>query len=466
MRAAMRGVRQPAVVAVGVATIAAALVMVVPFLAPALSYRLGNRLTEIASGRSGRPFRIGLGVAAGSYYQVGTVLNRYLREKSGYELDLVATAGVPENVRALVRADQPIDLATIDSSSDEASRVTGISGLATLGRQYLFVIAPAGTTATEVRDLTGRVNPGVRAAGDAPTLGERVLEYYGLLQPSAVTLQAPVTVVRPQRGGILADFEAEHMTAATRTQFLQADLVQEVLANGQYGLVPIRDHEALARALPGTTADFIPAGVFGPTRRIPAGPVPTLSVATLLVARNDLPARVVSDILDVVYDPRFARDIRQLVTEDSGRKVGDLPLHPAAAYFYSRNDQVTSDRIGRISFVVSAIAAFATLVQFISRTREHDRRVARRRLAEGALKKLGAIRAKLTDADATTRRALLLEAAALLEDAEREATADRLDEAGIQSLRSLHATCWRINSLSQDQPVAPVAPVAPVVPRD
>ena len=30
----------------------------------------------------------------------------------------------------------------------------------------------------------------------------------------------------------------------------------------------------------------------------------------LLVARRDLPGRVVRDILEVIYDPRFARDLQ------------------------------------------------------------------------------------------------------------------------------------------------------------
>ena len=38
----------------------------------------------------------------GWYYKLGVTLNRYLKEKAGYELELIATAGVPENVGALL----------------------------------------------------------------------------------------------------------------------------------------------------------------------------------------------------------------------------------------------------------------------------------------------------------------------------------------------------------------------------
>ena len=422
------------------------LAAVLQFLAPSLSYQIKDRVAESFSGNSGRNIRIALGASTGSYYRLGTVLNKYLKQKAGYELELVATAGVPENVSALLDPARQIDLATIESSSDEGARAEGLYGLAAVGRQYFFVIVPNDSTVREIRDLAGPVNPGVREAGQAPTLGERVLEYYGLLaSPSAPTGRAPaVSVVRPERGSVLKDFEAGHMGAVTRTQFLNAGLIGDVLNNGNYRLVPVRDHEALARSLPGTEPAFIPAGAFGPERRIPPERVPTIAVASLLVARRDLPGRVARDILDVVYDPRFARDIQHELTEEYGRKVGDLPLHPAAEIFYHRNDLLTSDRMGRLTFVAWIIGAAVAATQFFSRFRRNERTKARRRLLASELEKLKAIRDRIEECpDGIEARALMAEADDLLCSAEQDAAADRLDSEGIQSLRSLHGICGR-----------------------
>jgi uncharacterized protein len=424
------------------------LAAVLQFLAPSLSYQIKDRVAESFSGHSGRKFRIALGAAKGSYYLLGVVLNRHLKEKAGYELELVATAGVPENVGALLDPARQIDLATIESSSDEGAQATGLYGLATVGQQYFFVIVPNESTVRDIRDLSGPVNPGVREVGQAPTLGERVLEYYGLLaSPSMPGGSAPaVSIVRPERGGggVVKDFEAGHMRAATRTQFLQAGLIDELLQDGNYRLVPIRDHEALALSLPGTEPGFIPAGIYGPGRRIPPERVPTLAVAALLVARRDLPGRVARDILEVVYDPRFARDIQYAMTEESGRKVGDLPLHPAAEIFYHRNDLLTSDRIGRLSFVAWIIGAVVAATQFVSRFRRNERNKARRKLLASELEKLKAIRHRIEECpDGIEARALIAEADDLLCSAEQDAAADLMDAEGIQSLRSLHGICWR-----------------------
>ena len=427
------------------AAVAAILVIgaLLEFLAPDLSYQLRDRSAEILSGAARRKYRIALGATAGSSYRVGTALNRYLQSRAGYELELVATAA-PGNVRALLDPNQSFDLATINSADDDASKTDVIRGLAALETQYFFVIVPNASAAREFRDLTGAVNPGVREPGHPPTLGERVLEYYGLLPPPSQTdgQNARVSVVRPTQAGVLADFASGHTSAATRTQFLHAGLVDGILAGGGHRLLPIRDHEALARSIPGTRAGFIPSGLYGPDRRIPAEPVPTIAVTQLLVARADIPGRVVRDILEAIYDPRFARDLQLELTEESGRNVGGLPLHRAADIYYHRNDLLTSDRLGRLSFVASAIAALAATAQFISRYRKNDRVARRRRLLTEELAKLQSTRQRIDDArDAESARQLMREADDVLCSAEQDAAADLLDSAGIQSLRSLHTVC-------------------------
>jgi TRAP-type uncharacterized transport system substrate-binding protein len=444
-----------------------------PFLAPGLSYQIRNRAAELLSGNRGKTFRIALGSTNGSYYLLGKILNRHLKAKAGYELELVATAGPPENVGALMDPTRNIDLATIDSSSDEAARADGLRALAAIERPYFFVMVPNDSAVREIRDLAGRVNTGARSPGQAPTLGELVLDYYGLIPPLSSQPEVPsaVAVVRPTGRSLLQDFDSGHMAAATRTQFLSAGLIDDVLNSGRYRLVPIQDHEAIARAIPGTEPGFIPAGAYGPGRRIPPAPVPTLVLTSLLVSRSDLPARVVEDLLDVLYDPRFGRDIQHELTEKEGGMVGQLTLHPAASMYYHRNDLVTSDRIGRLSFVASAAAAIFATVQFVLAFRRNERRKSRRKLLAADLERLRRLRVGIAEAPARAEANMLIaEADDLLWKAEQEAAEDRLDHDGIETLRSLHAICWRAlrhrteseqNTTSPSSVSAEAPPVSP-----
>lgn len=441
----MRGWRAVgAAVAVSIASVICVAALL-EFLAPDLSYQLKDGAREWLSGNRGRTFRIATGSATGSSYRVGTVLNRYLRARSGYELELVATAS-PGNLTALLDPGQHIDLATILSSDDEAAKAEGVYGLAALESQYFFGIVPNESPVQEIRDLAGTVNPGARERGQPVTLGERVLEYYGLIAPPEAPpgFDARVTVVRPTMRGNVTDFESGHQLAATRTQSLHSDLIEGIFSNGRYRVVPVRDHEALARSIPGARAGFIPAGLYGPDRKVPPAPVPTIVVTQLLVARTDLPGRIARDILGVIYDPRFARDVQYELSEDAGRKVGGLTLHPAAEIYYHRNDLLSSDRLGRVSFVASGIAALAAAIQFIVRFRRSERVSNRRRLLGSEMARLQELRGRIeTSADADEAQRLVREADDLLWAAERDAVSELLDPSGIQALRSVHQGCWR-----------------------
>ena len=256
------------------------------------------------------------------------------------------------------------------------------------------------------------------------------------------------------------------MVAATRTQFLRSPLIDEILHTGRYRLVPIRDHEALARSIPGARPGFIPAGLYGPGRRIPSEAVPTLVVTQLLVARPDVPGRVVRDILECLYHPRFARDAQYAFTESSGRDVGGLPLHPAAAIFYGRNDLVTSDRLGRLSFVGSVLVALFTLAQFAMRLRRNDSVRVRRRLLGDELSRLEQLRVQIESiSDTDTRRALVRDADDAMSRAERQAATGRWSIEDIQAIRSVHALCCRVPegrlAVSAELPPVPVAAPSP-----
>lgn len=100
------------------------------------------------------------------------------------------------------------------SSADEAG-VVGVVGLARLDPQFFFVIVPNDSAVREVRDLAGPINTGTRDGDAPPTLGERVLDYYGLLAAPAGGTGGRASVVRPEKGNV-ADFESGHNVAETR----------------------------------------------------------------------------------------------------------------------------------------------------------------------------------------------------------------------------------------------------------
>jgi hypothetical protein len=197
--------------------------------------------------------------------------------------------------------------------------------------------------------------------------------------------------------------------------------------------------------------------------------VPTITVTQLLVARPDVPGRVIRDILECLYDPRFARDAQYAFTESSGRDVGGLPLHPAATIFYGRNDLVTSDRLGRLSFVGSVLVALFTLAQFALRIRRNEGLHAKRRMVCDELARIERLRVQIESSpDPATHSALLRDADDALSRAEQQAAAGVWESADVQAIRSLHALCCRAsegrarpNGAPPPVPVAALRPHAP-----
>lgn len=424
-----------AVIAVAIAGIAF-LAAMVQFLAPDLAYAIRDRAAELASGKAGKKYRIALGSMTGSAYLAGTVLNRHLRESDGYELELVSRPSTG-GIEPLIDPNERFDFALVNSARQDPAGSEAVVGLTRLETQYFFVIVPNASTVQEFRELAGAVNAGARTPEQAPTVGERVLDYYGLVT------SGQVHIVRPERGTNIEDFEAGHMVAATRTQSLHSELIENIMRGGGYRLVPIEDHVALAKAIPGSRAEHIPSGLYGPERRIPTEPVPTLGIPQLLVARADVPGRVVRDVLEAVYKPSFALELQYELDEQSGRDLAGMPLHPAAEIYYHRNDAVTSDRLGRLSFLATAFAAVFAGWQLVTRFRRQERIRRQRKLLGAKLAMLHAIRLRIdAAADEQTAQMLIRGADDLLASAELDNASDLLDAEGIQSLRSLHRMCW------------------------
>jgi hypothetical protein len=153
---------------------------------------------------------------------------------------------------------------------------------------------------------------------------------------------------------------------------------------------------------------------------------------------------VVRDILAIVYDPSFLREVGYDVSEQSGQELAGWPVHTAAQAFYHRNDPVTADRLGRLSFVASVVAALFAIPPVVTHFRRQERiRRQRRRLA-AELAALQSIRARIdAAADLSAAESLIREADDLLSRAELDGAEELLDVEGLASLRSLHQVCWR-----------------------
>ena len=274
---------------------------------------------------------------------------------AGVELVLAGEAGY-----ALVRSHHQHDLVT-------ANR---------LGEEHLHVVVANDAPMTTFADLSGtRVGIGP-AFSDTAMLSDWLV--FGFrMNPPAETLAMPLIPM-------LNALDDGELSAALVLAPLHDPVMAELLADGEYRLLPIPQHEALSRSLPGVHASTIPAGSYGPNRSIPSlemGDLPTISVDVLLAASPTAPYWQVWSLVRATHAPEFARAAPwHSASAPIGLLESNLPLHAATRDYLRRTEPEPAGRIERIGFVIAAMILLAATAAAL-RSRSHARLSAERRAA-------------------------------------------------------------------------------------
>jgi TRAP transporter TAXI family solute receptor len=180
--------------------------------------------------------------------------------------------------------------------------------------------------ATSTADLAGRpVSLGAVGSG-AAVFGDRLLAAAGI---------AAQVSRRPLRDAVAA-LEAGSADALLWSGGVPTPAVAELAARRPVRLLPLAEHLPQLRARHGTVYGpvTVPAGAYGP-----AGPVPTVGVANLLVCSPDLPADTAAAVARtlVAAAPALVPESAlgtQYLDQRSLIGTGDVPLHPGAAAAY------------------------------------------------------------------------------------------------------------------------------------
>ncbi len=307
--------------------------------------------------RSGQIWNVTMATSeeGGHYYRLGNLFKKEMQRERHQRLDLRITSGTLENIGLLRSGD--VDFALIQGGVQESANLNfkSIAAVAALGWQYVHILVPNNSTIHEFKDLSGKkVSLGPAQSGSA-ALGKLVFEYF----PPSSRINLLYTEIQDAEN----DFKSGNIEALFAIYDFYSPLLRSLMETGRYRLVPIHEAEAIAQGIPGCFASAIPHSMYGPDRNIPSpqlGQFGTLKVRTLLVCRNSISPFVVQAFLTTLYSARFVKLSRlPELTEDEGRRVFDLPLHPAADRYYRRNDPVTADKyeIG---------SAFLALLVFVS----------------------------------------------------------------------------------------------------
>lgn len=305
-------------------------------IAEELNHALAN--IRMRLDRGGERVVVATGPAGGEYSRFVASLTARVRGEN--PLTTAETAGSVENVLLIERNEARAGLAQSDVA---ASAITGdgmflgtgplghLRAMASLFPEPVHVVVREDSGIAGLHDLVGRRVALGRVASGSRQTAMRLLAAAGVAIDQLVGLEEPAPQV-----------------ALDRLAAGEIDAVIEVVA-APWRQLEIAMHASKLRLLPldPRTIEQAAADVHGlvpleiPGRTYPGQPssVPTVAATALLVARDDMPDAVVTDMLELIYASAASGGAGVQATRLSRERATTgitIPMHPAAMRFFGK----------------------------------------------------------------------------------------------------------------------------------
>lgn len=295
---------------------------------------LGLLAAPLASGctvGAAPPLALAAGEPGGFYVEFGELLAAALRA-AGRPVTVVGTGGSVENISQLRDGTAALGLALTDialaarNGEEPFDAPVPLQAIGRVYENYMQLVVRAEDPATGTADLAGRpISLGAVGSG-AAVFGDRLL--------AAAGIAADVTR-RPLRDAVAA-LESGSADALLWSGGVPTPALAELSARRPVRLLPLAEHLPQLRSRHGGVYGpvTVPADAYGP-----AGPVPTVGVANLLVCTPDLPAGTAGAVARtlVAAAPELVPESAlgtQYLDQRSLIGTDEIPLHPGAVAAY------------------------------------------------------------------------------------------------------------------------------------
>jgi TRAP transporter TAXI family solute receptor len=275
-------------------------------------------------------------IAAGGeedvYRVIAEALGQAATDAWSARVDVLETVGPVDNLRAVAEGEADVGFTTVDAA---AAAISGerpfefalqIGALARLYDDYLQVVTRADSRIESLADLEGR-RVSVGTSG-TDIIADRVLE------------AAEVQLGDENREDYGPQTSAEALGAGELDAFFVAGGLPTLVVSSLAETTPIRllTMPGLVEELQSRHGEYyqpgsVPAGTYGLEAE-----VATVTVATVLVVRSDLPADFAYRLTELLFDvkPRLvdAHEEARRLDHRSAIATYPVPLHPGAQRYY------------------------------------------------------------------------------------------------------------------------------------
>jgi TRAP transporter TAXI family solute receptor len=279
-----------------------------------------------------RTYSLGTAENRGFFFDFGQSLTAAVaRSNTGFTLNPLITGGSVENVPDIMAGRLDLALALADVAATERDNLRAVGRLYL---NYLQLAVPANSPVRTLADLRGRT---ISLGGSSATTraGGLLLAAGGLSEADVRVRAVPVTAVLDA----LASGEVEAALFAGGVPHPEMDTSGGRGPAQGIRLIDLSGYLQVLQAKFGPVYQEVrlPAGLYGSKEEIGS-----IGIASLLLARADLPDNVVGRIVDVLIErsselvPPGTVGVQYLDTRSLIYTSG-VPLHPGAAAAYQRH---------------------------------------------------------------------------------------------------------------------------------
>lgn len=259
----------------------------------------------------------------GAYYHFGGEYREVLA-REGFELEVLETAGSPENLRRLLAGE--VDLALLQGGVADAADYPGLESLGSLFFEPLWVFHRADLEVETLTDLIGK-----RVAVGGEGSGSEVLARQ-LLADNDID-ESAAELVHLGSGAAAEALERGEIDAAFFVASASASYVERLLASGGVELLSLRRYRAYRVRHPFLSPVILGEGVIDLDENLPPRNIQMVAAAATLVARKDLHHALVPALIEALGSVHGGHDLfNDAGTFPSARFV-EFPLKSEAAHY-------------------------------------------------------------------------------------------------------------------------------------
>jgi TRAP-type uncharacterized transport system substrate-binding protein len=256
-----------------------------------------------------------------------------------------------DNARAVAQFDRhQADLAVLRTDSRIPQRARAI---AILDRDLILLLSPGNKKIKSFEDLKKQKKIAVWAEGDSSaSFVRRVFEFAESPGTASKVQLAPAGSTLDK---LFASGFGAVIAVAHASRVIQDKSYEQYARKGDFTLNAIEQAKALARKIPGITAETVEAGILSSSPQVPDDDVDTIGLQWLLVAQSRISTTTAADLARAVYenkaelslDDGFASKIEPAETD----KNAFIMAHPGAAEYINDDTKSFMDRYSDVMYL-------------------------------------------------------------------------------------------------------------------